>query len=81
VKRAEVVGTLEQNPSWETVRLHVVYGEAAEREGEKELDPGEDIRVRLVPRDRVPALVADGTISSAVAVAALYLFEARRRVA
>ena len=79
LERAEVLGVLEQNPAWETVRVHVVFGEGAERKGEKDLDPGEDTRVRLVPRERIPSLVADGTISSAVAVAALYLAESRRR--
>ena len=78
VARAEVLGVLEQNPAWETVRVHVVYAGGAEREGEQELDPGEDTRVRLVPRERLPALVADGTISSAVAVAALYLAESKK---
>ena len=81
VGHAELLGVLEQNPAWETVRVHVVYGEGAEREGELELDPGEDTRVRLVPRARIPALVAEGTISSAVAVAALYLCESRKHEA
>ena len=79
VRHAEVLGVLHQNPAWETVRVHVVYGEGAEREGEPELDAGEDTRVRLVPREQLPSLVADGTISSAVAVAALYLVESRQR--
>jgi 8-oxo-dGTP pyrophosphatase MutT (NUDIX family) len=77
VSRSAVIGVLDQNPAWETTRVHVVVGEGAERKGEQELDAAEDTRVRLVARDRIPALVAEGTISSAIALAALYLFEAR----
>ena len=77
VADAEVIGVLDQNPAWETTRVHVVLGERAERKTEKELDPAEDTRVRLVPRDRLPALVREGKISSAIALAALHLFVTR----
>lgn len=78
---AALIGTLDQNPSWETTRVHVLYGAGAQRKGDQELDAAEDTRVRLVPRDRVPALVAGGSIRSAVAIAALYLFEKHGRAA
>jgi ADP-ribose pyrophosphatase len=74
----EQLGTIHQNPSWETTRVHVVLGTRAERAGEKDLDEGEDTRVRLVARDRVPAMVAAGEITSSIALAALHLFDVRQ---
>ncbi|MBW3628147.1 MAG: NUDIX hydrolase [Gemmatimonadetes bacterium] len=74
----EYLGFLHQNPSWETTRVHVAFGENARAAGEKDLDAGEDTRVRLVDRGSVRAMIASGEITSAIAVAALYIFEARQ---
>lgn len=72
---AEQVGTLVLNPSWQTTRVHVVVVRGAERRSGREQDEGEDIRVRLVPRERVLELVREGRIDAAVAVSALALFQ------
>lgn len=79
-ERGEIVhlGVLDQNPSWETTRVHVVLVRGAERTAEKELDEGEDTLVRLIPADRVRGLITAGEITSATAIAALYLYEAWR---
>lgn len=77
VDEVEYLGLLHQNPSWETTRVHMASGGKARETGEKDLDPGEDTRVRLVPRQSVRAMIASGEITSAVAIAALHVFEAR----
>jgi hypothetical protein len=59
--------------------VHVVVAHGAARTAEKELDAGEDTRVRLVARDRLHAMISSGEITSAIAIAALYLFETLER--
>jgi ADP-ribose pyrophosphatase len=81
VREVEHLGVLHQNPAWESTRVHVVLGEGAQRSGEKDLDAGEDTRVRLVARERIGGMIASGEITTSIAVAALHLFEARRRSA
>jgi ADP-ribose pyrophosphatase len=70
---ARYLGCVAVNPSWQTTRLHVVVARCARASAEKEEDETEDTRVRLVPLSQARALVADGTIDSATAVAALAL--------
>ena len=73
----ELLGTLVLNPSWQNTRVHVVVVRGAERRSPREQDEGEDIRVRVVPREQVLALVREGRIDAAVAVGALALFHWR----
>ena len=69
-----VIGTVVLNPSWQTARLHAVVIRGARRTGEKELDEGEDTRVRCLPLAEARRMVAAGEIDSATTVAALALF-------
>ena len=71
--RAEHVGTLTLNPSWQTTRVHVVVVRDARPRAEQEPDEAEDLRVRLVPAGEVRRRVAAGEIDACVAVAALAL--------
>lgn len=71
--RAEHVGTLTLNPSWQTTRVHVVVALDARARAEPEPDEAEDLRVRLLPAGEVERRVADGGIDACVAVAALAL--------
>lgn len=77
VEEVTILGTIQVNPSWETTRVHVALATGAKHTAEKDEDEGEDTRVRRVPRARVRELVSEGGIASAVAVAALYLFDLR----
>jgi ADP-ribose pyrophosphatase len=70
---ARRLGTIAVNPSWQTTLVHVVLCEGAVRTGEKDLDPGEDTRVRLVPLDDLRRQAAGGVIDNAVTLAALAL--------
>lgn len=74
---AELLGTLSLNPSWQTTRVHVVAVRGVERSAPREQDRGEDIRVRLLPREEAERRVREGEIDSAVVVAALALARAR----
>jgi ADP-ribose pyrophosphatase len=69
----ELLGTLSLNASWQTTLVHVVRVRAAERRSEKELDDGEDTRVRVVPVEEAMRRVAEGSFCSSVAIAALAL--------
>jgi ADP-ribose pyrophosphatase len=73
--RPRLLGTFALNPSWQTTLIHVVACDAARLVGSKELDRGEDTRVRLVRRDEIPQLLARGDLDNAVALAALALWQ------
>jgi 8-oxo-dGTP pyrophosphatase MutT (NUDIX family) len=51
--------------------------EDARLTGQPHLDPGEDIAVELAPLDRIPELIAAGTLSQALVLSAFYWFEHR----
>lgn len=70
---AESIGRIDLNPSWQSTRVEVVVAREARREGEKELDAGEDTRVRTVSLRRLQEMVRRGEVRSAVALAALAL--------
>jgi ADP-ribose pyrophosphatase len=67
-------GAAVMNPSWQNTRVHAVVVRGVRRAGDKDLDDGEDTRVRCVPVRRVRRMVAEGEIDSATTIAALALF-------
>ncbi len=69
------IGSLIINPSWSTVRLHVVVVQDVRRAGEKDLDEGEDTRVCCVPLAQARSQVLSGEIDAAPTVAALALYD------
>jgi ADP-ribose pyrophosphatase len=75
----ELIGTLMLNPSWQDTRVSVVLVRNARRTEEKDLDSGEDTRVRLVPIEQVREMLLAGEIVGSTIVAALGLYELRRR--
>lgn len=74
-EEGELLGTLALNPSWQGTRVHVVLARCAEGGAPRELDDGEDTRVRVVPVERARALAREGAIDSAVSLAALLLLD------
>ena len=72
---AEIIGTMELNPSWQTTRVHVAVVRDARRTSERDLDEGEDIRVLTLARERVRELARSGGIRAAVSLAALALLD------
>lgn len=75
---AELIGTLMVNPSWQNTRVSVVLIRNATRDEEKDLDSGEDTRVRLIPLEKVRTMLLDGEIVASTIVAALGLFQLHR---
>lgn len=73
----ECIGCLVLNPSWQTTRLYTVVIRDARREGEKELDEGEDTRVCCITLDEARRRVLAGEIDAAPVVGALALFSWR----
>ncbi|HET6232231.1 MAG TPA: NUDIX hydrolase [Longimicrobiaceae bacterium] len=73
-----VLGTFQLNPSWQVIEVHAVLVRNATRSAGKELDEGEDTRVRLVPLADVRGEVAAGRVDAAVAISALALYDWRR---
>ncbi|HEX6041549.1 NUDIX hydrolase [Longimicrobium sp.] len=70
----ERVGCLVLNPSWQTTRVYAVVIRDARREGEKELDEGEDTRVCCIPLGDARRRVLAGDVDAAPTVGALALF-------
>ncbi|MBX6315066.1 MAG: NUDIX hydrolase [Isosphaeraceae bacterium] len=67
----QLLGTVWSNPSIMTARLSTVLITGARRIAEPKLDRGEEVAVELVPARRIPALIASGRISHALAVQGL----------
>lgn len=74
---AEPLGVITLNPSWQSTRIHLVVVRHARPSDEKELDDAEDTRVRLVSPGEARELARTGRLDTAVALAALALYEWR----
>jgi 8-oxo-dGTP pyrophosphatase MutT (NUDIX family) len=70
-----VLGCFELNPSWQKTAVHAVLVRGARRDGEKDEDAGEDIRVRLLPVAEVRRGVLAGEIDAAATLCALALWD------
>lgn len=73
------IGAVDSNPAILTNRTHTVVALGLTAGGATAFDATEDLEVVLVPFADVPRLTLDGHFSHALAVAALYLYEAWRR--
>ncbi|HQQ00568.1 MAG TPA: NUDIX hydrolase [bacterium] len=69
------LGYVEPNPAFISNSCHTFLAPGAASVGRQSLDHGEDIEVVTVPMDRLGTLVADGTITHSLVVAAIYLLE------
>lgn len=67
-----LIGKVHPNPAIQDNVCFTYLIENARRVGELQLDPGEDIAVRLVPLDAVPRLLQDGLITHSLVVAAFH---------
>lgn len=66
------LGSVHPNPAIQNNRCHTFLARGAFRAGDPQPDENEEIAVETVPLDDVPKLIADGTISHALVVAAFY---------
>jgi 8-oxo-dGTP pyrophosphatase MutT (NUDIX family) len=66
------IGTVEPNPAFQTNRCHTYLAEGAVRIAEQDPDPGEEIEVLEAGEAEVRRMLADGTITHALVVAAFF---------
>lgn len=71
--RWTLLGVSHPNPALQSNRLHSFLALDCERVKSPNLDPGEDIRVELVPRGRLPELVRSGDITHALVLVSFHL--------
>lgn len=73
-ERAEIIGSLRINPSWQRGSVYVALVPGARPAAEKDEDEAEETHPRLVGVDEVWRRVCSGEIRSALAIAALGLW-------
>ena len=78
-ENARVLGQISPNPAIMSNTCFTVLIENCRCAHPVEFDSGEDLLTRLVPADDVPRMVAEGKISHALVVVALYYFDLWRR--
>jgi ADP-ribose diphosphatase len=76
--RMVYLGQVAPNPAIQDNLCHTFLALDAEPVGSQCLDAGEDIVVEEVEQERVPDLIADGTINHGLVVVALYFYERYR---
>lgn len=69
---AHLLGSLHPNPAIQGNMVHTYFCENVEYEFAPVFDSTEHTAVRLVALDRIPALIADGTITHALVIAGFY---------
>lgn len=70
---ATYLGSVSPNPAMFTNRCHTVLVQGVSPDGERELDPGEDIAVETRPLAEIPTLIAKGEIRHALVMCAFQL--------
>ena len=77
-EKVRLIGAVDLNPAVETSKVYLALATGVTRVSAPDEDAGEDIRIRLVPLDRIGDMVAAGEIRSSVTIAALHLFQAQK---
>lgn len=67
------LGSLAQNPTRMSNRVHIVLGTGAYKVSDQHLDPNEEIEVVLIPLDQVKAKIKSGEIHALGTVAGIFL--------
>lgn len=71
-RNARVIGEVFSNPAIMSNKTSTVLIEDCELKHETEFDQGEDLITRLIPRDEVESLAAQGRIGHSLVMVALY---------
>lgn len=69
---AELVGVVDPNPAFQTNRCGTVVVRGVTRLRDQDLDPNEEIAVRLEPLAAIPDLIRSGAISHSLVVVAFH---------
>jgi ADP-ribose pyrophosphatase len=72
---AELLAEIDPDPAIQSNTIRIVVARGCTADGARDQDDGEDVAVRLVPADRVPALIREGRIRHAAAISAWYHYE------
>ncbi len=72
---AQTVGFVYANPALQDNRQHAVLARGCRRVAAPHQDEGEDVHLRLVTPDELRALIRDGTIRHALALATWFLVQ------
>lgn len=72
----EALGWVHPNPAVQTNRCHTFLARGVRRVGDPTPDGDEDFEVSIVPCVEIPSLIAGGTITHALVVAAFYRWAA-----
>lgn len=78
-RNARVLGTIAPNPAIQSNTCHTVLIEDCELSASVDFDPGEDIRTRLCPVDRLKDLVAEGRVRHSLVAVAIFHLEIWRQ--
>ena len=71
-ERLEVIGSVAPNPAFSANTCYTVLAQGCRRVAEQALDPGEDIAVELIARERLREAVASGEVRNAMVICGLY---------
>lgn len=74
----EIIGVIEPDTALENTRITIVAAYGCVHSGERALDDGEAIRVRLASAGEINELIGAGKITLAPAIAAWWLWNSRR---
>lgn len=69
---AQLIGVVEPNPAFQNNRCGTVLVRGVRQVTAQDLDPNEEIRVRLVPLAQIPTLIRSGAITHSLVVAAFH---------
>jgi 8-oxo-dGTP pyrophosphatase MutT (NUDIX family) len=75
---AELIGVVEPNPAFQNNRCGTLLVRGVRQVAAQDLDPNEEIRVRLEPLERIPELIRSGAITHSLVVAAFHHLSLRQ---
>lgn len=76
----EIIGKVAPNPAIQSNLCYTTLVENAQRKSGQDLDADEEVAVRLVPLQEIPALIQHGIISHALMIAAFFHYLNRDRL-
>lgn len=72
--RISKLGAVHANPAMQSMRCHIFVAHGCKKTAAPSLDPGEDIKVEVIPLVKVNEMLQSGEISHALVVAAFGLY-------
>ena len=73
------LGYVDPNPAFQTNKCHTIILENCERLNEQNLDPGEDIEVKIIQERDVQKHIDEGTIRHSLVLSAFRLYDIEKK--